>query len=114
MNDKNGNAVTSDHEKAGLMNTFFVNVGEELAARFPSDNTENKMEHFYHVTPTVDHIIIYTNKLNKDLRKIKPNKASGHDNNSPRDFAAASDALTDGLNNVIFQKSLHLLLTFVF
>ena len=90
------------------MNTFFVKVGEELAAKFPSDNTENKMEHIYHVTPTVDHILIDTNKLNKDLRKIKPNKASGHDNNSPRDFAAASDALTDGLNNVIFQKSLHL------
>ena len=108
LNDKNGNAVTSDHEKAGLMNTFFINIGEELAAKFSSDNTENKMEHIYHVTQTVDHILIDTNKLNKDLRKIKPNKASSHDNNSSRDFAAASDALTDGLNNVIFQKSIHL------
>ena len=108
LNDKNGNAVTSDHEKAGLVNKLFVNVGEELAAKFSSDNTENKMEHIYHVTPTIDHILIDTNKLNKDLREIKPNKASGHDNSSSRDFAAASDALTDGLNNVIFQKSIHL------
>ena len=69
LNDKNGNAVTLDHEKAGLMNTFFVNMGEELGAKFPSDNTENKMEHIYLVTPTVDHILIDTNKLNKDLRQ---------------------------------------------
>ena len=27
MNDKNGNAVTSDHKKAGLMNKFFINIG---------------------------------------------------------------------------------------
>ena len=52
----------------------------------------------------MDHILIDTNKLNKNLREIKPDKASGHDNNSSREFAAASDALTDGLNNVIFQK----------
>ena len=63
------------------------------------------MEHIYHATPTIDHILIDTNKLNKDLREIKPDKASGHDSNSSRDFAASSDALTDGLNNVIFQKS---------
>ena len=108
MNDKNGNAVTSDHEKAGLMNKFFINIGEELAAKFPSDNTENKVEHIYHITPTIDHILIDTNKFNKDLREIKPNKASSHDDNSSRDFAAASDALTDGVNKVIFQKSIHL------
>ena len=89
LNYKNGHAVTSDHEKAGLMNTFFINIGKELAAKFASDKTENKMEHIYHVTPTVDHILIDNNKLNKDLRKIKLNKASGHDNNSSRDFAAA-------------------------
>ena len=103
LNDKNGNAVTSDYEKAGLMNKFFINIGEELAAKFPSDNTENKIEHIYHTTPTIDHILIDTNRLNKDLRETKPDKASRHDNNSSRDFAAASDALTDGLNNVIFQ-----------
>ena len=57
LNDKNGNAVTSDHEKGELMNKFFVNIGEELAAKFPSDNTENKMEHIYHITPTIDHIL---------------------------------------------------------
>ena len=108
MNDKNGNPVTSDHEKAGLMNKVFINIGEELAAKFPSDNAENKMEHIYHVTPTMDHILIHTNKLNKDLREIKLDKASGHDDNSSRDFAAASDALTDGLNNVTFQKSIDL------
>ena len=90
------------------MNKFFINIGEELAAKFPSDNTENKVEHIYHITPTIDHILIDTNKFNKDLREIKPNKASSHDNNSSRDFAAASDALTDGVNKVIFQKSIHL------
>ena len=105
LNDKNGNAVTPDHEKAGLMNKFFINIREELAAKFPSDNAENKMEHIYHVTPTMDYIIIDTNKLNKYLRKIKPDKAFGDDNNSSRYFAAASDALMDGLNNVIFQKA---------
>ena len=58
------------------MNKFFINIGEDLAAKFPSDSTENKMEHIYHVTPTIDHILIDTNKLNKDLREIKPDKAS--------------------------------------
>ena len=28
LNDKNGSAVTSDHGKAGLMNKFFINIGE--------------------------------------------------------------------------------------
>ena len=105
LNYKNGNAVTSDHEKTGLMNTFFINIGEELAAKFPSENTENKMEHIYHVTPTVDHILIDTNKLSKDLRKIKPNKASDHDKKSSRDFAAASDASMDGLIMSSFKKA---------
>ena len=41
------------------------------------------------------------------MRGIKPDKVSGHGNNSSKDLAAASDALTDGLNNVIFQKSIH-------
>ena len=75
LNDKNGNTVTSDHEKACLMNKFFINIGEELAAKFPSDNTENKMEHIYHVTPTMDHVIIDTNKSKYKI-KISQNRRS--------------------------------------
>ena len=29
----------------------------------------NKMEHIYHITPTINRILIDTNKLNKDLRE---------------------------------------------
>ncbi len=106
LNDKNGDQVTSDDSKAELMNNFFINIGEELAAKFTTNNTENQLEHIYRITPTVDHLSIDTNKLKKDLRGINPKKACGHDNNSSKDLAAASDTAAEGLN-IIFQKSAH-------
>ena len=46
--------MTSDIEKAELRNKFFVNIGEELAMKFPTDATENHLEHIHRITQTLD------------------------------------------------------------
>lgn len=49
LKDANNHEITNDNETAELINSYFINVGSELAAKFPE--AEDLCQLVYRVTP---------------------------------------------------------------
>ena len=76
LGDANNKEITNDYEKAELINSYFINIGRELAEKFPEADEPYKF--MYRVTPTVQALMVNINKLKTDIKTIKINKASGN------------------------------------
>ena len=100
LRDANNNEVSNDNEKADLINSYFINIGKELAEKFPE--TDEKCQFVYRITPTMQDLEVKINKLKSDLKNLKPNKASGPDGISPRSLAVAGSSASDGLLMVFY------------
>lgn len=84
LRDANNNEVSNDSEKADLIN-YFINIGKELAVRFPE--TDEKTQFVYRITPTIQDLEFNINKLKSDLKSLKPNRACGPGRLSSRSLA---------------------------
>ncbi|PFX28993.1 hypothetical protein AWC38_SpisGene6301, partial [Stylophora pistillata] len=100
LRDANNNEVSNDNEKVDLINSYFINIGKELAEKFLE--TDEKCQFVYRITPTIQDLEVYINKLKSDLKNLKPNKASGPDGISSRNFAVAGSSASDGLLMVFY------------
>ena len=101
LNDKE--IVTTDKEKAELMNNFFANVGKELALAINEPNRDHGYEHVYRVTPTLTDIELNSNLFEKSFSKaVKVGKACGLDMISAKDLKINKQASTTGLFQVLY------------
>ena len=101
--------ITSNTEKAELINDFFVNIGKNLADKFDphehEDQTTDLSDLYNRVTPTISDLSSCELRIAYDLNKLKPRKAAGPDEIQAKDLVIAGNSAIDGLNT-IFCKSL--------
>ena len=106
--------VTSNIDKANIMNNFFSTVGKNLAeslsqitSKTPQPNSTN-FTHIYQITPTVCEINLDENKFEKTFKStVKVGKASGPDDISPTDLKLCEEESIRSLQKVI-KKSIDL------
>lgn len=103
LRDANNKEITNDYEKAELINSYFINIGRELAEKFPE--ADEPRQFMYRVTPTVQVLEVNINKLKTDIKTIKINKASGPDGISSRSLAIAGTSTLQGIVTV-FKSSM--------
>ena len=99
--------ITSNTEKAELINGFFVNIGKNLADKYHSHEaqTTNLSDFYNRVTPIISDLSSSKLRLAHDLNKLKPRKAAGPDGIQAKDLVKAGNSEIDYLNT-IFCKSL--------
>ena len=109
MQRSSSELITSNTEKAELINDFFVNIGKNLTDKYLPQEYEAQttdLSDFYNrVTPTISDLSSCKLKLARDLNKLKPRKGAGPDGIQAKDLAVAGNSAIDGLNT-IFSKSL--------
>ena len=94
-----GNKTQCTEEQVDVLNTFFSSVfTDENLAEIPS--VEPRIN-----TRTLENIEITEDKVNKRLKNINPNKATGPDNLPGRVLKELHDIIAAPLS-IIFQKSL--------
>ena len=109
IEDDSGTVETRDTVKAELMNDFFATIGEKLANELP-DNQHTEEENYttcpseITTAPIIQDIKTDREFLQKQLKSIKPEKASGPDNIRPKDFKLAEESIIEGLD-IVIQKS---------
>ena len=104
LKENNGELIDDDKQKADLMNNFFINVGKNLAEKFPQ-KIENSNEYIYRISPTISSLIIDEEKLRKQIRKINPKKAAGPDDITSKELSILQDDVIEGIK-VVFNKSI--------
>ena len=105
IEDENGQIHTEDAAKAEILNTFFSNVGQELAKKLPESQKE-KNSFIGRITPTIDSVLVDNQYLSKQLAKIKPEKATGPDNIRAKDLSIGGGFIMNGIRE-LFDKILH-------
>ena len=106
---ESGTVETRDTVKAELMNDFFTTIGEKLANELP-DNQHTEEENYttcpseITTAPIIQDIKTDREFLQKQLKSIKPEKASGPDNIRPKDFKLAEESIIERLD-IVIQKS---------
>jgi hypothetical protein len=100
-----GSLTNSDKKKAEVLNEYFANVGERLAQNLLQGNQLNVYP-VNKVTPTVANIEITQELVCQEISKLKPNKATGPDNISPKLLQLAGETLVPSLTS-IFKISAH-------
>ena len=103
IRDADNKEITNDYEKAELINSYFINIGRELAEKFPEADEPHQF--MYRVTPTVQDLEVNINKLIADIKTININKASGPDGISSRGLAIAGSSALEGIVTV-FKNSM--------
>ena len=93
----NGKLITDSTEKAEALNNQFQSVFTQ--------ETDFHLQPPAKTAPTLPEIVITTEGVRKLLSKLKPGKASGPDNISPRVLKQLASVLADPLSR-IFRKSL--------
>ena len=99
--NQDGKVITSDSEKAELLNDFFVEVGEKLAEKFQNNADDGDNSLITRSTPiSAD---TYTNQslLSHQLSVLKISKATGHDNILPKDLKTAGESILIGMKMII-------------
>ena len=82
-----------------MINSYFINIGRELAEKFPEADEPHQF--MYRVTPTVQDLEVNINKLIADIKTININKASGPDGISSRGLAIAGSSSFEGIVTVV-------------
>ena len=99
LQDDQGTIQTSDLLKSELMKNYFATMRKQLATEFTTYTTPQQF--ILRVTPSIQELMIDEKLLLKQLTTINPDKAAGIDDIKPKDFSIASEALADGLCNVL-------------
>ena len=99
--NQDGKVVTSDPEKADLLNYFFVEVGEKLAEKFENISNDGENSLITRVTPISADIYTKQPLLSHQISVLKVNKAAGHDNILPKDLKTAGESILPGMKMII-------------
>jgi len=99
----NGTVISDNKEISNHFNDFFVNIGANLASKFPPTITSNI--NLIGPTNSFNFTPFSTYEVAKVLHSLDINKASGSDGISPRLLKEGSIALTDKLQ-FLFNLSL--------
>ena len=98
--------VLTDKEKAGLMNSFFANVGKNIAAKLPippgnattgayrSDLGDTSL-------PLLSHIQISPQRICRKVNELNSNKSSGPDNLSPKLLKLVGDDVVPSMYRLL-------------
>ena len=98
----NNETLTNDADKANLMNSFFANVGKNLATHRTENCETNINSHIYRVTPTISNINLDLELLTKSFKStVKLGKACGADNISSNDLKLHEEISIQSLQRVI-------------
>ena len=89
----------NDMEKANTLSEYFANVGERLAESLVQGNQLNVCL-VNKVTPVVMNIEITQDHVSKEILQIKPNKATGPDNISPKLLKLAGNSIVPSLTSI--------------
>ena len=101
LKDVNDKLHEKDDKKSNIMNSFFANVGKELALAL-GDCEGEMIEHFHRVTPTCSEINIDFELFTNSFKKaIKVGKAAGADLISAKDLKINESASSIGLFQVL-------------
>ena len=85
---------------ANHMNSFFANVGKNLAYDLPTSVSDNS--HIHRVTPTIGEIKLDKELFSKAFRTaVKPGKACGPDNITSKDLKLCETVSIDSLYKVL-------------
>ena len=102
MRNTDGSLVIINKEKAEALNEYFANVGDNLANRLSTTNSNPLI--VSKVTSTITHIEISQDIVYKEILKLKPGKASCPDNISPKLLKMADKSIVPSLTSM-FQIS---------
>ena len=97
---QDGRIVTSDQDKAEILNEHFSTIGEKLANEFPPFSEEDGFTHITRVTPTIMNIELTHDAIGEGLQKLKADKACGPDKVAPRLLKAAGDTIIPSLISI--------------
>ena len=86
-------------EKANTLNEHFANIGERLAESLVQRNQLNVCP-MNKVTPVVMYIEITQDHGSKEILQIKPNKATGPVNISPKLLKLAGNSIVPSLTSI--------------
>jgi len=107
MQHPSSELITSNTEKAELINDFFVNTGKNLVDKYHpheyEDQTTDLSDLYNRMTPTISDLSSCKLRLACDLNKLKPRKAAAPD--EIQDLVVAGNSAINGLNT-IFCKNL--------
>ena len=96
----NDSIIVDKKEMANHMNSFFANVGKNLAHNLPTSASDNS--HIHRVTPTIGEIKLDKELFSKAFRTaVKPGKACGPDNITSKDLKLCETVSIDSLYKVL-------------
>ena len=87
---QNSVTITNDVDKGDLMNSFFANIGKELATNILSKSSSQPLNnHIYRVTPTQSDIQLSNELLSKSFKSaVRIGKSCGLDKITANDLQA--------------------------
>ena len=105
--------MLTEEEKAGLMNSFFANIGKNIAAKLPippGNATTGAYRSDLGDTspPLLSQIEISPRRTRRTVNGLKSNKSSGPDNLSPKLIKLAGDDIVPSMYR-LFNTSLFIL-----
>ena len=100
---QNGVTITNDIDKANLMNSFFANIGKELATNILSKSSNQPLNsHIYRVTPTQSEIQLSKELLTKSFKSaVRIGKSCGLDDVTSNDLKLHEESSLTGLHEVV-------------
>lgn len=104
IRNADGKVVTSDLDKANILNEHFSTIGEKLANELPNTNSTQSNVHVSTVTPCVMNINLSQEVIVSSMAKLRADKASGPDRVAPKLLKFAGDSIIPSLLSV-FQIS---------
>ena len=98
--------MKDDEKKAECFNEYFAGIGANLAKEHVPVNEKEVTRFITKVTPTISEISINQEMVRKSIaKKLKPNKAMGPDEISPKTLHLLGSTIDSGLY-YIFRKSI--------
>ena len=103
--NQDGKVMTSDREKADLLNDFFVEVGEKLAKNFQKYANDGDNSLITRATLISADTYINQSLLSHQLSVLRiNNEAAGHDNILTKDLKTTGESILTGMK-MILEKS---------
>ena len=100
IRNADGKVVTSDLDKANILNEHFTTIGEKLANELPNTNLTQSNVHVSTVTPFVMNINLSYEGIVSSMAKLKADKASGPDSVASKLLKFAGDTIIPSLLSV--------------
>jgi len=91
-----------DKEKSNLINSYFTDIGEKLAGNLQPQLCNLAVPN--KTIPSIYNIMLRPMDIVKKLNQLKPNKATGPDDISPKLLKLAGDSLVGPLTNLYEQS----------